>query len=84
MNESVANYSSTIDMWMDCGPHGTIPLAQISATFIISALPVELPACSARLVLIVDGKVLERRVRLVNGMHGTEAMICSDDDIAPF
>lgn len=84
MNHLTANYSSTVDMWMDCGEHGRIPLSQISSTFVISAIPATLPACFARLILIIDGKRLERKIKLVNGMAGLEAMICSDDDAAPF
>jgi hypothetical protein len=80
----MTSYSAEVDMWLDCGEHGTIPLAQVASTFVIAASPVNLPACIARLILMIDGRQLERRVRLSAGMSGREAQISAYDEAAPF
>jgi hypothetical protein len=63
-----------------------VPLEQAASTFVIAALPVTIPACVARIVLLVDGKRLERHVRLVSGLSPNvrKAMIAAHDDVAPF
>jgi hypothetical protein len=64
-------YSAQIDMWLECDQLGPVPLSQVAPTFVIATTPVALPACNARIVLLVDGQKFERAVRLVNGMEAT-------------
>lgn len=73
-------------MSMDCGPHGTVRLAQASRTFVIASEAVSIPACDARIVLTVDGERYERPVQLVDGFRASsrEAMVLSDDGVSPF
>ena len=65
---STTNHSADVDLWMDCGPYGAIPLSQASYGFVIAATARDLPACIARIILTVDGRKYERTVRLVNGL----------------
>ncbi|HEY7116928.1 MAG TPA: hypothetical protein VH475_10100 [Tepidisphaeraceae bacterium] len=80
------HYSAEIDMWIDCGEYGQVPLEQAASTFVITALPVSIPACIARIVLMIDGRRHERPVRLVSGLSPgvRKAMISAHDDVAPF
>jgi hypothetical protein len=80
------NYSADVKIWMDCGEHGKVPLAHASSTFVIAATPSSVPACSAKIILVVDGERIERPVRLPNGMSADakEAAISSQDAVAPF
>ena len=73
-------------MWMEFGEHGQVPLEQVASTFVITALPASVPAGIVTVVLIVDGKRLERTVRLVSGITPGDrrAMIAAHDDVAPF
>ena len=82
----MTNYSADLKIWMDCGDHGTVPLAHAASTFVIAAAPANVPACSAKIVLVVDGDRIERPVRLVGGMspETREAMVSSEDAFAPF
>jgi hypothetical protein len=79
-------YSAEVDMWMDCGPHGRVPLRQISSTFVITAEPREMPVCEALIVYTVDGRRYARPVVLVNGMSKPrrEVMVLSRDEVSPF
>jgi hypothetical protein len=86
-NVPATNYSAEVDMWMECGEHGNVPLAQAASTFVISAIPATVPAaCIALIVLMIDGKRLERPVRLVSSLspESPKAMVSSHDSIAPF
>jgi hypothetical protein len=79
-------YSADVDLWLDCGHHGKVQLTHASATFVIAAVAVCLPACLATIILTVDGQKYERPVKLVGGMspNSREAMVLSDDHISPF
>ena len=79
-------YSASVEMWLDCGKHGAVPLAQAAPTFVIAAIPTFLPPCTARIVMMVDGQRFEHTVRLVDGMteDDREAVIALDDSIPPF
>jgi hypothetical protein len=82
----VSNYSAEVDIWLDCGELGIIPLSQASSTFVIADTAIDLPACEARIILKVDSRKYERKVTLVNGMSQTsrQAMILSSDGVSPF
>lgn len=79
-------HSAAIDLWLDCDHLGSVPLSQVAPTFVIASNPVALPACNARIILVIDGQKFERAVRLVNGMEPTsrEAAICLHDSVSPF
>ena len=86
MDGSPKNYSAEVDLWLDCGPHGVVPLSQASSTFVIAATATTVPPCAAMIVLTVDGRRYERPVELVNGMSEVdrEAMVLSHDGVSPF
>jgi hypothetical protein len=79
-------HSAEVEMWLECGDHGLVALSQAAPTFVIAAKPVFVPACDARLIMIVDGQRFEHSVQLVNGMTTTrrEATICLDESVPPF
>lgn len=85
-NGTKTNHSAQVDIHMDCGPHGEVPLSQVSSTFVIAATPASIPACRARIILTVDGQRFERAVQLVNGLSPDcrEAMVLSHDAVSPF
>ena len=80
------NYSASVDIWLDCGELGIVPLSQASSTFVIAAEAVSLPICEARIIMTIDGERYERRVQLINGMSSTcrEAMVLAHDGVSPF
>src|SRR4051794_18193165 len=61
-------YSATVEMWLDCGTLGRIPLAQTADTFVIPSESRDLPTCDACIIMKVDGHVLTRPVTLTRGM----------------
>ena len=80
------NYSAEVDLRMDCGPYGEFALSQACSTFVISATPVSVPPCVARIILIVDGQRFDRPVQLVKGLSPDcrEALVLSHDAVSPF
>jgi hypothetical protein len=79
-------YSAETALWMDCGHLGNITLAQAGSTFVIPVEAIDLPPCDAQIVVIVDGRVHRRKVKLAYGLskHRREAMILACDDLCPF
>jgi hypothetical protein len=79
-------HSAEVAIWLDCGDHGSVPLSQAAPTFVVATESVSLPACDARLVMVVDGNRSENAVRLVSGMDrgNRKAVICLDDSVPPF
>jgi hypothetical protein len=79
-------HSAAVDMWLDCGPHGTVPLSHVSSTFVITAAPVSIPKCDARILLAVDGQRFDRHVTLPDGVSpdSREVPVWSRDTVAPF
>lgn len=76
-------YSSTIDLYLDAGPHGIVPLSQAADTFVIVTTAVRLPPCRARIVLVINGERFDREVDLVRGMEGREGKVRSVDPPIP-
>jgi hypothetical protein len=80
--ETGTNYSADVDLWLDRSGE-RVRLAQVSSSFVISDPGAEAPAGPATIVLSVDGRTYERRVRLLSDL--TSASHCSlvepDDDI---
>ena len=85
-NSDNFSYSAEIDMWLDCGSLGRLPLRQTAPTFVIVAEPRDIPACDAEIVYTIDGRPHRRAVRLVNGVstQSVETMVLSRDAISPF
>ena len=83
--DTEAGYSAEVDMWLE-SEHGTVPLVQAAPRFVIAAVPVSLPTCEARLVILVDGKRSEHAITLVNGMSAkrAKAAISLGDSVPPF
>jgi hypothetical protein len=79
------SYSAEVNLWLDCGAHGTVPLTHAAPTFVIAAIEASFPECMARVIVSIDGRRSERSVQLVNGMSppNREAMILSHDGISP-
>jgi len=79
-------YSTDVDMWLECPESDRIPLMQVGSTFIIAASPRNIAACEATVVVTVNGKYFHRAVHLVAGMSAdsAETMILSRDDVSPF
>lgn len=81
-----SSYSADVKLWLDCGGHGIVPLAQTGDTFVIAKSPKNIPPCDACVVVSVDGRLLPRNVTVVEGIRIgiAEVAILSRDEIAPF
>jgi hypothetical protein len=66
--EAKANYSAVVDIWMDCFSRGKVRLSQVASSFVIADAGAEVPAGPANIILTVDGRKYERRVRLVTNL----------------
>ncbi len=81
------SFSAIVNMWLDCGEHGTIPLARIAPKSVVAKEPRVVPAGTpAVLVVTVDGQTLSTRVLLTNGFTASRlaARALPIDDSAPF
>jgi hypothetical protein len=78
--------SAEVDMWLDCGNYGLLPLNRISPESVCSPSPRDIPPCIAELVVTVDGLVIRNRVNLTAGFsrNRESALALAVDDIAPF
>jgi hypothetical protein len=79
-------HSAEVAIWLECGDRGKVSLSQAAPTFVIAAKPVSLPACDARLVMVVDGNRFEHAVQLIDGMteNDRKARISLGDSVPPF
>jgi hypothetical protein len=65
------SHSSNVDMWLDCGEHGKVPLSRITPTLVVAHSAVDIPPCTADLVIVVDGKMICHRVDVTTGFSPT-------------
>jgi hypothetical protein len=87
MNEPIkTSHSAVVEMWLDCGQHGCVPLARIRPTMVVAKEARQIPPCPADLIVTVDGHRLNRRVMLTAGFSKgrTAARVLPIDDAAPF
>jgi len=78
-------HSADVKMWLECGPHGHVPLNRITPKAVVAKAPQTIPPCFANLVVVVDGERIERPVNLPSGFSGgSAAMIRLVTDAAPF
>lgn len=85
-DRNLNSHSAEVDIYIDCGEFGRIPLSQASSTFVIAESAVKVPPCDAEIVIIIDGRQYERKVKLIHGMdpRSREAMVLSRDSVSPF
>jgi hypothetical protein len=69
--ETQTNYSAAVDMWLDCYSRGKVRLAHVASSFVIADAGAEVPAGPANIILTVDGRKYERRVRLLDNLSPT-------------
>jgi hypothetical protein len=82
----VSSHSADVEMWLDCGPYGTVPLARITPKAIVAKDRPDIPACEAVLVVTVDGQFIRNRVMLTSGFSRGRnfARIQPMNDVVPF
>jgi hypothetical protein len=82
----IPSHSAEVEMWLDCGIHGCVPLNRVSPSAVVAKSPVDVPAGDVDLVVSVDGQVHRVRVHLANGFSRTNptATILAVDHVAPF
>lgn len=80
------SYSAVVEMWLDCGEHGRVPLARITPKGVVAKEPTSVPPCKAKLVVNVDGQTMATPVMLSKGFtpRSTLARVISLDDSIPF
>jgi hypothetical protein len=61
------SHSAVVDMWLDCGIYGRVPLARIRPKTVVASEPCSIPPCDAELVVTVDGVCVRRKVMLTSG-----------------
>jgi hypothetical protein len=86
LESMLGNHSADVEMWLDCGAHGKIPLRRITPSSVVLKESRTVPPCDATLVVVVDGKRMTRRVNLTKGISENRAMarILPVNEVAPF
>lgn len=62
-------------MWLDCGPHGPVPLSRACPKMVVARDAQAIPACNAVLVAVVDGERITRPVRCRGFNHRRAALV---------
>jgi hypothetical protein len=81
------SYSAVVEMWLDCGEYGLVPLARIAPKSVVAKEPRTVPAgIAATLVVTVDGRMMSIPVMLTNGFTPSRlaARVMPIDDSVPF
>jgi hypothetical protein len=80
------SHSSTVEMWLECGPYGTVHLARITPKSVVAKERHDIPPCEAELVVAVDGHRVRNRVMLTSGFSRGRlaARVLPVNDSAPF
>ena len=64
--DAKTNHSAEVDIWMDCASGRKFRLLQVSNQFVMADASVTIPAGIANIIVTVDGRSYERRVRLLH------------------
>jgi hypothetical protein len=82
MNE-LPSHSPEVFAWLDCGDYGLVPLTRLTAKSVVAKSDQKIPACSADLVFMIDGKSTTNPVS-IRGFRGRVTRIFYGSDAAPF
>jgi|GEM_PF-4628590 len=79
-------HSSDVSMWLECERHERIYLSRITPQAVVVRTPVDLAACHADLVVMVDGREMRCRVHIAEGLSKdrTDQLALGVDTVAPF
>ena len=66
-------HSAEVEIKLDCGPHGVVPLRRVTPTDMESRETQAIPPCAATLIAVVDGDEMRAAVSLPEGFNGTTA-----------
>lgn len=73
----MTGYSAKVDLILDCGEYGRIPLGAVGPDEVRAAENQNVPPCDATLIVIVDGEVTSNPVRCHGFNNGREARVVS-------
>ena len=81
-----SSHSADVQMWLDCGEHGLVPLGRITPKSVVAKSSHNIPLCFADLVVTVDGLLIRSRVNRATGFSRSRraALVYPVDDSAPF
>lgn len=68
----IERHIATVELYLDFGPQFRVSLRQASEHFVIADTTANIPPCEAKLVMVIDGKTIERAVRLPDGLKPGE------------
>lgn len=87
IQSNYSSHSADVDLWLDCGSHGKIPLSRISPTAIVAIdRNAVFPIGPGRLVVVVDGEQTIVPVQVSPGTPSNRgsARVVVADEAAPF